>query len=130
MNADSHRFSGPASDLTREITGSAFEVSNTLGAGLLEKPYENALVIELAIRGLKVEQQKPFPVEYKGQPVGLYIPDLIVNETVIIDTKVIEAISNVERAQMLNYLRITKLTVGIIFNFKRPRLVFERLILE
>ena len=130
MNADSHGFSGRESDLTQEIIGSAFEVLNTLGIGLLEKPYENALAIELASRGIHIDQQKVFLVHYKTHEVGTYIPDLIANSKVIIDTKVIEKITNVERAQMLNYLKITQLQVGLILNFKRPKLEFERLVLE
>lgn len=130
MDADSHGFSGSDSDITHEIIGSAFEVLNTLGNGLVEKPYENSLVIELHSRGIKIDQQKVFPVLYKNQNVGTYIPDLIANDAVIIDTKVIDRITNIERAQMLNYLKITKLEVGLILNFKRPKLEFERIILD
>ena len=130
MNADSHGFSGSQSDLTHAIIGSAFEVLNELGNGLLERPYENALAFELESRGIKIDQQKAFQVLYKSQEVGTYIPDLLADESVIIDTKVIEKITNIERAQMLNYLKITKLEVGLILNFKRPKLEFERVILD
>lgn len=130
MNADAHGFSGPNSQLTHEVIGSAFEVLNTLGNGLLEKPYENALLIELESRNVSVEQQKSFPVLYKTHEVGFYIPDLIAGNNVIIDTKVIDKITNIERAQMLNYLKITKLQIGLILNFKRPKLEWERLILD
>lgn len=130
MNADSHGFSGKESELTHAILGSAFEVLNTLGTGLLEKPYENALAIELQSRGIKIDQQRDFQIYYKSQEVGTYIPDLIANDKVIIDTKIIEKITNIERAQMLNYLRITKLKLGLILNFKRPKLDFERIILD
>jgi len=130
MNTDSHGFSGKEDDLTHEIIGSAFEVLNTLGVGLLEKPYENALAIELSLRGIEIDQQKVFPVHYKNHEVGTYIPDLIAKGRVVIDTKVIDKITNVELAQMLNYLRITRLQVGLILNFKRPKLEFERIVLD
>lgn len=130
MDADSHGFSASESDITHETIGSAFEVLNTLGNGLLEKPYEITLVFELRSRGIEIDQQKVFPVLYKNQEVGTYIPDLIANSKVIIDTKVIDRITNIERAQMLNYLKITKLEVGLILNFKRPKLEFERIILD
>lgn len=130
MNADSHGISGKENELTHEIIGSAFEVLNTLGNGLLEKPYENALAIELSVRGIEIDQQKAFLVRYKNHEVGNYIPDLIANGRVIIDTKVIDKIANTERAQMLNYLKITDLRVGLILNFKRPKLEFERIVLD
>ena len=130
MDADEHGFSGRHSKLTHEIIGSSFEVLNELGHGLLEKPYENALVFELSSRGIRIDQQKNFPVFYKNQEVGAYIPDLIANGKVIIDTKVVDKITNIERAQMLNYLKITKLEVGLILNFKHPKLEYERIILD
>ncbi len=130
MSTDEHRFSGKFSELTHEILGAAFEVSNGLGIGILEKPYENALVFELSLRGIKVDQQKQLQILYKTKEVGLYIPDLIANDKVIIDTKVIDKITNIERAQMLNYLRITSLELGLILNFKHLKLEYERIILD
>ncbi len=105
------------------------EVMNGLGAGLHEKPYENALVVEFGLRGISVEQQRRFPVDYKSQTVGEYIPDLIAGSEVIVDTKVIDRITDLERGQMLNYLRITKLKIGLIINFKRSKMEWERVIL-
>lgn len=105
------------------------EVLNGLGHGLHEKPYENALVVEFGLRKLRTGQQRRFEVNYKGVPVGEFIPDLIVDDAVIVDAKVIETIGAIERGQMLNYLRITKLRVGLILNFKRPKLEWERVIL-
>lgn len=130
MDANRREFSEPHSELTYQIVGGAFEVLNELGHGLLEKPYENALALELSLRAILVDQQKPFQVKYKGQEVGFYIPDLIVAHTAIVDTKIIDAITNIERAKMLNYLRITGLSLGLILNFKRPKLEWERIILE
>src|SRR5215510_503847 len=114
---------------THVIIGCAFEVLNELGHGLNEKCYENSLVVEFRLRNIALHQQRQFQVLYKTQPVGLYIPDLIVFEQVIVDTKVIDRITDHERGQMLNYLRITKLRVGLILNFKHPRLEWERIVL-
>jgi len=112
-----------------QIVGCAIEVLNTLGHGSVEKPYENALVVEFGLRGIPFRQQPAFDVLYKGTKVGLFIPDLIAFDTVVVDTKTIDRISDHERGLMLNYLRITKLRVGLILNFKKPKLEWERIIL-
>lgn len=105
------------------------EVLNELGHGFHEKPYENALTVEFKLRQIPFAQQKSFELNYKSQRVGEFIPDLIAFDTVIVDTKTIDRITDVERGQMLNYLRITKLRVGVILNFKHPKLEWERLVL-
>jgi GxxExxY protein len=110
------------------IVGAAMEVLNELGHGLNEKPYENSLVVEFKLRGIPYQQQRPFEILYKGNKVGLYVPDLIAYNSVVVDAKVIERITDVERGQMINYLKITKLRVGVIINFKNPRLEWERII--
>jgi GxxExxY protein len=112
-----------------QIVGSAIEVLNELGHGLHEKPYENSLVVEFGIRKISFQQQANFDVLYKGHKVGLFIPDLIAFGSVVVDAKVIDRITDVERGQMLNYLRITKLRVGVILNFKNPKLEWERIVL-
>ena len=112
-----------------EIVGSAMEVLNELGHGFHEKPYENALIVEFRLRGIPFNQQQSYEMLYKGQNVGLFIPDLIVFGSVVVDTKVIDRITDLERGQMLNYLRITKLRVGVIINFKHATLEWERLVL-
>ena len=114
---------------THEILGCAFEVLNELGHGLNEKCYESALVVEFSLRKIAFAQQRHFDVLYKGHKVGLFIPDLIAFEQVIVDTKVIDRITDHERGQMMNYLRITKLRVGLILNFKNPKLEWERVVL-
>ena len=111
------------------VVGSAMDVLNGLGHGLHEKPYENALVVEFGLRHIHCHQQRQFDVLYKGHKVGLFVPDLIAFDAVVVDTKVIERITDVERGQMLNYLRITKLRVRVILNFKHPKLEWERLVL-
>ena len=109
--------------------GCAIEVLNTLGHGLVEKPYENALVVEFGLRKIPFRQQPAFDVLYKGQKIGLFIPDLIAFHAIIVDTKVIDKITDHERGLMLNYLRITKLRIGLIFNFKHPKLEWQRIVL-
>jgi len=111
------------------IVGCAMEVLNELGHGLHEKPYENALVVEFELRKIPFQQQASFDVLYKGRKVGLFIPDLIAFNSVVVDAKVIDRITDIERGQMLNYLRITKHRVGILLNFKNPKLEWERIVL-
>ncbi|MDY0375985.1 MAG: GxxExxY protein [Desulfobacterium sp.] len=127
MNTDKHRFL--FKEETHRIIGCAFEILNTLGHGLLEKPYENALVVEFQQQGIPYTQQPRFPVIYKSVQVGEYIPDLIVFDRIIVDTKVIEKIGNNEKAQIINYLKITGLRVGLLLNFKHAKLEWERIIL-
>jgi len=112
-----------------QIVGAAMEVLNELGHGYHEKPYENALVVEFALRKIPYNQQAIFDLLYKGHKVGLFIPDLIAFGSVVVDTKIIDRITNVERGQMLNYLKITKLRVGVILNFRNPKLEWERIVL-
>lgn len=114
---------------THAIIGCAFEVLNGIGHGLNEKCYENALVVEFGLRQIEYSQQRQFEVVYKQKRVGLFIPDLIAFDQVIVDAKVIDRITDHERGQMLNYLRITKLRVGLILNFKHARLEWERVVL-
>ena len=111
------------------VVGAAMDVLNGLGHGFHEKPYENALVVEFGLRGIPFAQQKPFDLTYKSVKVGLFIPDLIAYAAVVVDTKVIGGITDAERGQILNYLRISKLRVGVILNFKNPKLEWERIVL-
>ena len=103
--------------LSGEIIGAGIQVSSALKPGLSERIYENALVLELRERGLSVEQQKPFPVYYKDEKVGQLIPDLIVNDKVIIDTKVVADFNQSHMEQMIGYLAITDLKLALIFIF-------------
>ena len=112
-----------------QIVGAAIEVLNHIGHGFCEKPYENALVVEFGLRKIPSQQQKSFDLLYKACKVGEFIPDLIAFNAEIVDTKTIDRITDFERGQMLNYLRITKLRVGVLLNFKNPKLEWERLVL-
>ncbi|MGD9874176.1 MAG: GxxExxY protein [Kiritimatiellia bacterium] len=111
------------------VTGCAMEVLNGLGHGLLEKPYENALVVEFGLNNIPFKQQPRFEVQYKGVSVGEYIPDLITHGQLVVDAKVIEKITDHEIGQMMNYLKITGLRVGLILNFKRAKLEWKRIVL-
>lgn len=112
-----------------EVVGSAMEVLNALGHGLLEKPYENALVVEFGLRGIPFVQQPRFNVTYKDVVVGEYVPDLIAYEKIVVDTKVIERIGDHELGQMINYLKITGVPVGLILNFGHAKLEWKRVVL-
>ena len=120
----------PCKGETQAIIGCAFEVLNELGHGLNEKLYENSLVVEFKRRGISFDQQRRFEVLYKGEHVGEFIPDLIAFGKVVVDTKTIDRITDHERGQMLNYLKITGHKVGVILNFKRAKLEWERIVLE
>jgi GxxExxY protein len=111
---------------TRQILGCAFEVLNHLGPGLHEKAYENALVIEFKLRGIPCDQQRRFNILFKDNPVAVYVPDLLVFESIIVDTKTIAKIGQPEEARMLNYLSHTKLRLGLILNFYHSRLEWVR----
>jgi GxxExxY protein len=120
----------PLKKETQAIIGCAFAVLNELGHGLDENCYENALAVEFKLQGIDFEQQRSFDVIYRGIPVGRFRPDLIAYRQVVIDTKTIDRITDHERGQMLNYLRITGLPVGLILNFKHAKLEFERIVLS
>ena len=115
-------------ELSKQIIGAAMEVLNTLKPGLDEKLYENALVIELRERGHVVEQQRTFPVEYKGAGIGTLIPDLIVDGKVVVDPKVVIAFNDSHIAQMTGYLAITDLRLAILLNFKSAKLEWKRVV--
>ena len=133
MNADTTPI---AADLRRErldvisgvIIGSAQRVSSALGAGFLEKVYENSLVLELSSRGLRVEQQPRVRVFYRMQVVGDYTPDLVVEGSVLVELKAAIALERVHRQQCINYLRATGYRVCLLMNFGQPRLQVERLV--
>ena len=114
---------------TEQIIGFAFTIPNEIGHGLNEKIYENALTVLFKLNGIAFDQQRRFPVLFREVEVGEFVPDSIAFGSVIIDTKVIDRITDHERGKMLNYLRIAKLRVGLLLNFKNPRLEYERVVL-
>jgi GxxExxY protein len=127
MDTNSHELI--LKDEVYAVVGCALEVLRELGHGLHEKPYENALVVEFGKQGIPFSQQPRFPIHYKGVHVGEYVPDLITHEQIVIEAKVIDCITNQEMGQVMNYLRITGLRVGVIINFKRAKLEWRRVVL-
>ena len=117
-------------DVTYAINGAVFEVNRVLGPGFLEKVYENALLVELRIRGLKAESQVPIKVFYKENAVGEYIADILVEEKVIVELKTVEKLNKIHEAQLLNYLKATDIRVGLLVNFNHPRAEIKRMVLN
>jgi GxxExxY protein len=116
------------SDLSEKVIGAATRELNELKPGLDEKIYENALVVELQELGIPIEQQRRFDVRYKGQHVGLLIPDLIVGGQIIVDTKVVSVFNESHVAQMIGYMAITGLELGLLINFKNSKLEWKRVV--
>ena len=114
--------------LTEDLIGAAMLVLNRLKPGLDEKLYERALVLELVKRGHKVEQQRAYPVYYDAVEIGTLIPDLIVDDAVIADPKVVTDFNETHVAQMLGYLNITGLQVALLVNFKHSDLRWKRIV--
>ena len=100
-----------------------------LGAGFLEKVYERALLRELAFRGVSAKAQVSFPVCYKGQYVGEYVADLVVEEKVIVELKCVERFANEHLAQCINYLKASRLRVALLINFQKPKVEWKRVLL-
>ena len=115
-------------ELSESIIGAAMRVLNTLKPGLSEKAYENALVIELTKRGHKVQQQRRFDVLYEGILVDTLVPDLIVDDAVIADPKVVSEFNDTHIAQMIGYLAITDLRLALLLNFKHKDLRWKRVV--
>lgn len=116
-------------ELVYRIVGCSMEVLNEIGHGLREKTYERVLCREFDLQGVSYSQQAVFPVEYKGVKIDEYIPDVVVETRVVVDTKRIDGIGPDEIGKMLNYLKITKLKVGLIINFKHAKLEWKRVVL-
>lgn len=113
-------------ELTGEIIRCAFTVSNTLGAGFLEKVYENALAYELREAGLAIEQQEGIDVVYRGHVVGQYLADLVINGCVIVELKAVKALNDIHAAQCINYLKATGMTICLLLNFGLPKIEIKR----
>jgi len=112
--------------LTYKLRGYIFEASKELGAGFLEKVYENALTIELDRQGIAYKVQHPLIIHYKGSVVGEYIADLLVEDKVIVELKAVNKILPVHEAQLLNYLKATQIKLGLLVNFTYPKATIKR----
>ena len=124
MHADSDRLN----ELSGRVIGGAFNVLNALGAGFLEKVDENALALELREAGLAVVQQRGVKVEYKGAVVGGYFADLLVQDALLVEVKVVKAPEDAHRMQCTNYLKATGLPLCVLLNFGKPRLEIKRVV--
>jgi len=117
-------------NLVFRILGCGMSVHNSIGPGLREKTYENALCVEFRRQHIRFSQQSRYPVRYCNEIVDEFVPDLIIEDRVIVDTKTVETIIDEHRATMINYLKITGLKVGVIINFKHNTLIWERIVLD
>jgi GxxExxY protein len=122
MNSD-------ADPLTERVLGAVFEVSNTLGAGFLERVYERALLRELCLRSVRATSQVAFSVTYKGQSVGEYVADILVEDALVVELKCAERLANEHMAQCLNYLRVSGLKVCLLVNFQKAKVEWQRVVL-
>jgi len=127
---DSEARRAEINQVTERIITCVYRVSNTLGAGFLEKVYENALAIELQQNGLKVQQQHLIRVFYGDHPVGDFSADLLVEDCVIVELKAARTLNEVHSAQCLNYLKATGLKVSLLVNFGQPRAAVKRIVLD
>jgi len=112
--------------LTEQTIGACFEVSNELGIGFLESVYEKDLVIALQEKGLCTSRQVPVKVSFRDQTVGEFFADIIVEEELIIELKVVKAIAPEHIAQTLNYLRATEIKTALLVNFGKSKLEYRR----
>ena len=115
-------------ELSRSIIGIAMEVLNELKPGLDEKLYERAMIIELKRCGRSVTVQPSFPVRYRGELIGNLVPDLIVDDAVIVDPKVVSTFTETHIAQILGYLNITGLQLALLLSFKNASLTWKRIV--
>jgi GxxExxY protein len=125
MNTDERRC---PDSLTENVIGAVLEVSNTLGAGFLEKVYERALLRELALRGLRAKAQFSVSVMYKGHCVGEYYADILVEGVLVVELKCVERLCNEHTAQCLNYLRATGRAVCLLVNFQSSKVEWRRIV--
>jgi len=115
-------------ELSQRVIGCAFEVSNTLGAGFFEKIYEKALCVEFENKGISYKCQEPVIVNYKGSVVGEYVTDIIVEDYLLFELKAVKVLCSEHEAQLLNYLKATGLSFGLLLNFGKPKLGIKRMI--
>jgi GxxExxY protein len=116
-------------DVTEKIIGAAFEVHRVLGYEFLEKVYQQAMLVELGLRGLVAKDEEPIVVYYKDFVVGKYLADLWVNDAVIVELKICKEYNAFDEAQLFNELKATRVRVGLLVNFGREKVEFKRFIL-
>ena len=116
-------------ELTYKINGAIFEVNRVLGSGFLEKVYEKALMVELKLRGLSAKSQVPVSVDYKGENVGEYFADIVVENQIILELKALDSLQNIHEAQLLNYLKAAGYKAGLLVNFTHPKAEIKRFVM-
>jgi GxxExxY protein len=116
--------------LTERVLHAVFEVSNTLGAGFLEKVYERALLMELKTQGIQAIPQASFPVIYKGHAVGEYFADILAENSLVLELKCVDHLTREHLAQCLNYLRASRKTTCLLINFQNPVVEWKRVLLD
>lgn len=114
--------------LTYKIRGAVFEVYQQLGCGLLEAVYQRSLIHELKIKGLSVRSEVPLVVHYKGYEVGTFRADLIVEGKILLELKAQPSLHQSSEAQVINYLKITGLKLGLLINFSWPKATIKRIV--
>jgi GxxExxY protein len=114
--------------ISERVISCAFEVSNTLGSGFLERVYENALCVELSRAGISFLRQPRYEIRYKNEIVGNYIADIVVAEKLLIELKALSALNREHEAQVMNYLKASRLSVGLILNFGISRIGVKRIV--
>ena len=114
-------------EITERILGCAFDVMNELGAGFLESVYEKALIIALRQKGFRVTSQQPIAVHFRGQNVGDFFADLIIDGKVLVELKAVKALVPEHQAQVINYLKATGIEVALLINFGNSKLEYKRL---
>ena len=119
-----------ANEAAQKVIGAAYEVSNALGAGFLEKVYEKALIRELTLQGIQTEAQVRFPIRYKGEPVAEYFADLLIEGVLIVELKCVERFAPEHMATCINYLRASGIKLALLINFQKPRVDWKRVVLE
>ena len=124
MNADNAELNL----LTEKVLGAVFEVSNSLGAGFLEKVYRRALMRELSLRGIRATAEASFNVFYKGYSVGEYFADLLVEDALVVELKCVDRLAPEHMAQCLNYLHASERSVCLLVNFPRPKVEWKRIV--
>jgi len=115
-------------ELVEVAVGAAYEVSNALGCGFLESVYKRALFREIRLFGLPVEKEVSFSVQYKGESVGDYFADLVIDGRLVVELKCVEQFSNAHLAQCLNYLKASGLATALLINFQRPKVEWRRIV--
>lgn len=114
--------SSQADELARQVIGAAIEVHNHLGAGFAEGTYENALAIEMELRDIPFQRQAPITLQYKGREIGEGRLDFLIDHSLVVELKAVDAIGPIHYAQTLSYLRATGLDLGLLLNFNVKRL--------